>query len=210
MKNWSRLILPLGLALLATIINASAMTNRLEVVELVAVNCDLAPGEEFKAEYLEKVSVSYPAAHLRNHFWKWDEREILLSKVGTPTRLKAGDLVPRNEYRDYGNSEILIAPGFMLIAVRFPESVLRSDERHLLLPGRDARVIFDDHDDKTVVKPRTVQIAFLEPVAETELAGTEKEYQMGFFVNRSRTEEVESFIYSRINRVVGLSGQPTR
>ena len=37
MKNWSRLILPLGLGVLATVINASAMTSRLDPIELVAV-----------------------------------------------------------------------------------------------------------------------------------------------------------------------------
>ncbi len=202
MKNWSRLILPLGLAILATIMNAGAMTNRLAVVKLVAVGRQIKQGERFKESDFVKVEVSYPASHLKNHFWLWEERDVLLHGIGTPSQLEAGDLVPRSQYRSCGTSVASIPEGSVMIGIRFPESVMKAEERHLLLPGRDVKLTFREGGEV-----RAARIAFLEPCIEPESSkDLQKYYQMGVLLDEEKKEDIRRISSSTVNAVVGLSG----
>ena len=203
MKNWSRLILPLGLGVLATVINASAMTSRLDPIELVAVTRQLKPGEKFTAEDLDKVQVSYPSSHLNRHFWTWDEREALLQQVGTPTQLEAGDLVPLQQFRDYGRNTFSIPENSVVVGFRFHEMKMKPQEKHLLIPGRNVQLEYSGSSGRTV---RSATIAFLEPSRETgpkDLKG--QYYQMGVFVSRDNQKDVDLMAAGQINQIVGLS-----
>lgn len=206
MKNWSRLILPLGLGVLATVINASAMTNRLAPMELVAVNRKLNPGEKFAAKDLVKVEVGYPSSHLNHHFWTWAEREALLQHVGTPTQLEAGDLVPRHQYRDYGRNVFVIPEDSVLIGFQFHESAMKQQEKHLLIPGRNVHLEFLGND--TGRRGLSAKIVFLEPIIDSQvLQGAPSQYyQMGVIVKRDEENDVRTIGTVKVNNIVGLSG----
>ena len=201
MKNWSRLILPLGLGVVATVINAGAMTNRLAPIELVAVSRQLTPGEKFTSEDLMRVQVGYPSSHLNRHFWTWAERDVLLQGVGTPSQLEAGDLVPRSHYRDYGRNQFSIPENSFVIGLRFHESAMKFEERHLLLPGRNVKLTF--RDGGTV---QSALIAFLEPSRETGSGDRPGQYyQMGILLNRDDQRDIDLVDTHEINQIVGLS-----
>jgi hypothetical protein len=206
MKNWSRLILPLGLGVLATVINASAMTNRLDPIELVGVTRQLKPGEKFTAEVLVQVQISYPSSHLNRHFWTWDERETLLQQVGTPTQLEAGDLVPRQQFRDYGRNNFSIPENSVVVGFRFHEMKMKPEERHLLIPGRNVQLEYIGSDGSDGGTVRSATIAFLEPSRETGPKDRKGQYyQIGVFVSRDNQKDVDLMAAGQINQIVGLS-----
>ena len=207
MKNWSRLILPLGLGILATVINAGAMTNRLAPVKLVAVSRQLKPGDRFSAADLVPVEVGYPSSHLNRHFWTWAERDaLLLQKVGTPTQLEAGDLVPRHEYRDYGRNLFSIPEDSVLVGFQFHETAMKPQEKHLLIPGRNVQLEF--RGDGAVRTVSSATIAFLEPIIdEPVLKGAPPQYyQMGVILKREKAADIHLLGAGKINQIVGLSG----
>ena len=207
MKNWSRLILTLGLGVLATVINASAMTNRLDPIELVGVNRKLNPGEKFTAKDLVKIEVGYPSSHLNQHFWTWSERETLLQHVGTPTQLQAGDLVPRQQYRDYGRNGFVIPEDSVLIGFQFHESAMKQQEKHLLIPGRSVLLEFVGND--TTRRGVSAKIAFLEPIIDSQVlqGSPPQHYQIGVIVKRDQENDVRIIGTVKVNSIVGLSGE---
>lgn len=145
MKNWSRLILPLGLGLMAALVNASAMRSRLTPVSLVAVSRDVGVGERLTEADLVRVDVSYPADHLRDHFWLWEDRQTLQAQVATPVKLPQGSLVPRGPFQSWGQSAYEIPPGCVLVEIRLDPAGIAPNDRRLLLPGRPVRLQFDDN-----------------------------------------------------------------
>ena len=202
MKNWSRLILPLGLGGLAMVINASAMHNRLATVTLVAIGRNYEAGQRLEESDLVPVEFSYPSSHLQNHFWGWEERESLLQQLGTPVRLSKGDLIPRNAYRELGRTGLDIPDEHVLIGIRFGDSVIRPEDHRLLIPGRAVNVQFSD--DPRVFGP--YRIAFLEPVEirkKNTVVG--RGYQMGVFVVTDAEEELRKLTSSRVNSLIGLA-----
>ncbi|MCA9008291.1 MAG: hypothetical protein KDB01_01025 [Planctomycetaceae bacterium] len=201
MKNWSRLILPLGLGILATVINAGAMTNRLAPTVLVKVNRQLKPGERFTVADLIPAAVGYPSSHLNQHFWTWSERDALLQEVGSPVQLETGDLVPKSPFRNHGRNIFSIPENSVVVGFRFHESAMKSEERHLLLPGRNVKLTF--RGEGTV---KSAKIAFLEPSREKGSKDIVGQYfQMGVLLSRGDQYDVDLLGTGEINQIVGLS-----
>lgn len=202
MKNWSRLILPLGLGCLAMVINASAMHNRLATVTVVAVTQDVSIGERLSEKQLAPVEFSYPSSHLSHHFWLWEERGSLLQHLGTPVPLLAGDLVPRQPYRNLGRNLFSIPDRFTLMGMRFNEDVIALEDRRMLIPGRSVKIQLADNPEMFGPFP----IAFLEPLRGKEKnAVTATDYQLGVFVDQSDSEALRRLATGRVNNVVGLA-----
>jgi hypothetical protein len=202
MKNWSRLILPLGLGLLAMAINASAMHNRLATVTLVAVTRDFQRGERLTEADLSPVEFSYPSSHLKNHFWLWGDRDSLLQHLGTPVSLTAGDLVPRQPYQQLDRVGFSIPDKSVLVGVHFGNEVLVPEDRRLLIPGRKVNVRFSDGPEAF----GPFHIAFLEPVLVKEKEGTARNaYQMGLILDQAESEALRKLTTSRVNSVIGLA-----
>jgi len=201
MKNWSRLILPLGLGVLATVINAGVMNTRLTPVVLVSVNKDIEPGQKFTEQDLKKVEVGYPSAHLKDHFFTWDEREALLSEVGAVTRLKKGELVPKVEFGDYGRSTVSIPEDSLLIGFRFHESATERKDRRLLIPGKKVKLTFRDGG---VVSSATIESLELSKAIGAHDA-TGQYYQMCVLIDRVKKAELALLVTQQVNQVIGMS-----
>jgi len=201
MKNWSRLILPLGLGLLAMAINASAMHNRLATVTLVAITRDFQQGERLTEADLSPVEFSYPSGHLKNHFWLWEDRDSLLQHLGTPVALISGDLVPRQPYQQLDRIGFSIPDKSVLVGVHFGNEVLSPEDRRLLIPGRMANVRFSDGPEAF----GPYRIAFLEPVKSEDKASVNSAYQMGLILDQAEREALLKLTTSRVNSVIGLA-----
>lgn len=202
MTNWSRLILPLGIAAVAMGVNAAAMHNRLATVKLIAVTSDLEPGEKFTAGDLRAVEFSYPTSHLKDHFWTWDERTILLQHVGTPVSLREGNLVPKQPFHQYGQNQFAIPEKSILVAARIPATAMNQTDRQLLIPGRSASLQFQD--DARAFGPF--------PIAYLQRADPPKDdesrrafYEIGVFVKSKNAEVVKKLATQPINTVIGRS-----
>jgi hypothetical protein len=204
--NWSKLILPLGLGVLAATINAGVMHTRVTPIQLIAIHESVERGDQFTEDNLKCVDVPYPSAHLQQHFFTWDERHVLLHTVSAAADLQAGDLVPKVEYRDFKRNQVELAAGDVELAFRVRASAISVDERRLLIPGGFARLTF-----RTGGSVASARISYLQPcdAAESEDAG-EQYFQIGVVLNRRQHEEQILLLATQeVNRVVGLSHSGT-
>lgn len=202
MKNWSRLILPLGLGILATVINAGAMRTRLTPVELVAVGRELKAGERITENDLVMVEVGYPSAHLKTHFWLWSERDALVQSMGTPVPLANGELIPRSAFRDYWRF-VPVPEGSVEVSFRFHKDAMNPDDRRRMLPGKSVELTFPGGGEI-----KSARIAYLEPSKETggnDSAG--QYYQMGILLDRSMADGVVLLATKSVIRIVGLTDE---
>jgi len=208
MKNWSRLILPVGLGVIAASINASVLYTRLEPVQLIRVTETVEQGERFTEDSLAMVEVPYPSSHLTDHFFEWKDRHILLNTVGAARTLLADDLVPRVDYRSFGRSPASIGEKQIEVGVRISEAAISVQERRLLVPGGYARLKFDNG-----LEIKEAMIAYLQPCLDVDpMEEATPYYELGILLRRPENEfdsdaleQIQRLSSAQINQVVGLS-----
>jgi hypothetical protein len=92
MNHWMRLGLPLGLGLIAALLNWVSTTAKITPFVAIRVSRDLERGNELVAECLEPLEIRGDLAELPNSAVAWKDRAILFSRP-VPRALKRGDLV---------------------------------------------------------------------------------------------------------------------
>lgn len=182
MQNWSRLILPLGLGLTAAGINAAAVRNRLEPLQVVSAVNEIAPGQRLQERDLQPVDVPANSGN-RRHFWPWSERQRLLGGVTSAVSLKPGELIPRDVFLRDSQPRFLIPEDHVVVSLRLPEDAVQRELRYRLRPGRPVSVKLN-HEDQPL---RDVQLAFMELVAGEKSAKqplATNHYQIGLTIRR--------------------------
>lgn len=180
MKNWSRLILPLCLGLVAAGLNLATLRNRLEPDYVVAVTRPVAAGERIREQDLRAVEVPRNAGNAR-HFWPWDARQQLLGGTTAAVRLDAGDLIPRDVFLRESEPLFSIPAGYAVVSIRLSEDVVTRELRYRLRPGRPVSVLLA-HETEPI---ENIRLAFLEMVPGTaSQPGRMDSYQIGLFVRR--------------------------
>jgi hypothetical protein len=92
MNNWKRLALPLGLGLVAAVMNWSIVAAKIKPESFVAVARDYAQGQPLKESDLVEVQISGPLEALRQAAVPWEHRATLFDRR-VPRALLRGDLV---------------------------------------------------------------------------------------------------------------------
>jgi hypothetical protein len=96
MNHWTRLALPLGLGLLAAVLNWTAVRMQIEPRAFVRVCRNLAVGEVITANDLSVVQLAGDLGALPDTAIPWEERSILY-QWRTSRDLKRGDVVLRRD-----------------------------------------------------------------------------------------------------------------
>lgn len=201
MKNWSRLILPLGLGALATIINVGVMNAQLTPIVLVSVNQEKKAGDKFTEADFVKVEVGYPSSHLAEHFFLWEERKLLLNQIGSVRDLKPGSLIPKIDFANYQKMPFEIPEGGLQAGFRLHSDGIEAAQRRLLIPGRDVLLRFQD-EDRTVLRCRLV---YLQEIQEDSVA-TRQWYQVGVILPETVNSDLKaSLIAGNVNQLSGIS-----
>lgn len=180
MSNWSRLILPMCLGLVAAGLNFVTLRNRLEPEYLVAVTRTIAAGERIREADLQAVAVPRNAGNSR-HFWQWESRQQLLGGTTAAVRLDAGDLIPRDVFLRESEPLFRIPEGYTVVCVRLREDVVTRELRYRLRPGRPVSVLLA-HETEPLEQ---VRLAFVElvPGDSSQLSRMDS-YQVGLLVKR--------------------------
>lgn len=92
MKTWLRLLLPIGLGLIAVFINTTVMNEKLRPKELIVVRENMKSGDIFTPADIEPRKFSGDVASLVRAAIPWAERAVLFGRE-VPRDLIAGDLV---------------------------------------------------------------------------------------------------------------------
>ena len=198
MQNWSRLILPLGLGIAAACMNASAVRDRIEPEEVLAVRRDIAVGERITEADLQEVEVTANPSN-RRHFWLASERQNLLIARTAAVDLRAEDLIPKDVHLRDARPRFIIPDKGVVICVRLREDIINSQLRYQLRPGRPVSVKLQ-HEANPL---RDVELAFIEMVPSGEKkTGTSGAFQVGLTVKN------DPELLSRIaeNGIVSLEG----
>lgn len=92
MKTWLKLLLPIGLGLIAVFINTTVMNSKLRPKELIVVRKNMKTGDIFTPADIESREFSGDVASLVRAAIPWSERAVLFGRE-VPRDLIAGDLV---------------------------------------------------------------------------------------------------------------------
>lgn len=92
MKTWLRLLIPLGLGLIAVVLNTRIMTDKLQPKVFVAISRNVGTDAVFSVNNIEPRSLNDNVAKLLQTAIPWEERAVLLGRP-IPRPLHAGDLV---------------------------------------------------------------------------------------------------------------------
>lgn len=180
MSNWSRLILPLCLGLVAAGLNLATLRNRLEPDYLITVKRTIAAGERILESDLQPVEAARNAGNSR-HFWPWESRQQLLGGTTAAVRLDAGDLVPRDVFLRESEPLFRIPEGYAVVSIRLREDIVTRELRYRLRPGRLVSVLLA-HETEPVPN---IRLAFLELVpGDPAQPGHMDCYQIGLLVRR--------------------------
>lgn len=180
MKNWSRLILPLCLGLVAAGLNFATLKNRLEPEFVVALTRTVAAGERIREGDLQPVEVPRNVGNGR-HFWLWETRQQLLGGTTAAVRLEAGDLIPRDVFLRESEPMFSIPEGYAVLSIRVSEEVVTRELRYRLRPGRPVSILLAHE----TVPLENIQLASLEMVpGDASQPGRMDWYQIGLFVRR--------------------------
>ncbi len=201
MKNWSRLILPLGLGALATFINVGVMNAQLTPIELVSVKQAKKAGEKFTEADFVKVEVGYPSSHLSEHFFEWEERTLLLNQIGSPRELKPGSLIPKTDFANFQKMPFEIPERGLQVGFRLHSDGIEAAQRRLLIPGRDVLLRFQD-EDRSVLR---CQLVYLQEI-QKDKSSTHQWYQVGVVLPDTVNADLKAaLVAGKVNQLSGIS-----
>lgn len=92
MPNWMKLGIPIGLGVLAALLNYAGRSAEMAPVGYVRVNQELGVGKEFKEDHLERIDLPKNLGSLEKTAIPWRDRAVLYGRP-SPRDLKKGDLV---------------------------------------------------------------------------------------------------------------------
>lgn len=92
MNHWIRLALPVGLGIIAAVVNWVAVSARLQPEAFVAVNANLAAGDPVRPDNLVQIELSGDLGSLRQAAIPWEHRAAVYHR-SIPRDLIAGDIV---------------------------------------------------------------------------------------------------------------------
>jgi hypothetical protein len=141
MKNWIRLLIPVGLGGLAFALNAWIMAQRLTPERFVRVTSDVPCGEPLELASLAPVEMFGDLGSMREVLIPWDDRALVIGATLRQSVL-AGDPVLRIdvEYEDPGSPFVESVPGIGEEELTIPIRELNlTSER--LTPGQMVKVI---------------------------------------------------------------------
>jgi hypothetical protein len=92
MNHWIRLALPVGLGVVAAVVNWATVSAKLQPEAFVAVNVNLAAGQPVRPADLAKIELSGDLGSLREAAIPWEHRAAVYHRA-VPRDLVAGDIV---------------------------------------------------------------------------------------------------------------------
>lgn len=201
MKHWSRLLLPLGLGLLAATLNAKTMKSRLQPMDLIAVNQDIKAGDNITVKHLTKVSVSYPASHLVDHFFRWEDRHAFVIDVKARVNFRSGDLIPKSLFNKDSQVIAPIPKNEILVGLVCSEAAFEGHP--IVLPGQQIKLEFDD-----ILGPFDVAFCRVVEAEDDSDQGRSSQYELGVFLTPEVTQQddtIRQLMTERVNRVIGIT-----
>ena len=120
MKNWIKLLLPVGLGILAGTMHYQVLHAELQPNGYVCVTRTMNPGDRFDDDCLGRIDLPGNCADLSTTLIPWEERAVL-SGWRVTRKLEKGDLV---FFRDSSDQRLPLRPNESEIAVRLLEGII--------------------------------------------------------------------------------------
>jgi hypothetical protein len=128
-SNWIKLALPLGLGVVAGVINWSVTMTKIKPIACVALAADLKAGEKLSENVLLPMELSGNVPRLTHTVVPWQERAILYGRA-VPRTMQAGDLI---FWRDAAPApkELLVCKGEVPLSVSLRGMTVVPDFLHV-------------------------------------------------------------------------------